>query len=167
MVDIRWNNSGYSLNWKSPWGNIEIEQRPGWRDRGTVVIKTSTEGQVNLLFNPLLSNAYFFDQERAIEHITAIATLAENISDEELENLRLEEILKPITFQGKDCTCYLRGFVLRPALVPLLRLEVVVHPGKEKILHVDAHDMFPRHYISYEIALEELKAWMKRREQVI
>jgi hypothetical protein len=163
---IEWIDYGWWKNWESPWGDIGIEQRPSYCDRGVVVIKTMTHGAVNLLFNPLLSNAYFFDEDRAMKHLIKVTQIAANLSDEQIRNLDLQPTGKLLLFEGKDCTCELGTFALHPTEIQVTAFGVKVHPDK-KTNFVDSDDMFPRYYVDRDIAKAELNAWMQQRGQSV
>lgn len=165
MLQPEWTDYGHWKNWVSPWGEIGIEKRPYHCDRGRVAIKTLTHGGANKLFNPLLSNAYFFSEKRAEQHLKLVTELAEKLTDEQIRALSLELTSLTQTFQGKDCICELTVLLLKPEKITVWAFTVKVNPGKEDTLHIDDADMFPRYYLDHSIALAEVKAWMEERSQ--
>lgn len=167
-IEPDWIDYGDWKDWHSPWGQIAIEQcSPTITDRGRVAIKTLTDGAVNLLFNPFLSNAYFFDELRAEQHIIAITCLAQILTEDELRSLELEERGEPQIFPGRDVECRLTTLLLRPILIPVTKFDVEVKTSKKDTHFLDYADMFPRLYIDREIAQAEVIAWMEARGQLM
>lgn len=185
MID--WIDNGYGKDWMSPWGIIGLEQRPGYCNRGRVAFKTMTDGAVNLIFNPLLSNAYFFDYDRAIAHLESAINLANSLTDEQLRSLEIDSHRINIQwFIGVDCACYLYDLLLKPTNIEITTFAVVVDPDKSEKLGgisregsplspqafqetetfvVDEHDGFPRYYLDRDLAMAELRDWMAARAQ--
>lgn len=164
---INWIDYGNWKDWISPWGNIALEQRPSYCDRGRVQFKTLTYGAVNYLFNPLLSGVYFFDEQGAIAHLESVIELAQSLMDEQLRNFSLHNSYTEFkTFIGADCKCFLFG-ATNPKMpeINITKFDVVVNCDKEDIFVVDECDMFPRHYLSKDIAMNEVTKWMEFRKQ--
>jgi hypothetical protein len=70
---------------------------------------------------------------------------------------------------GKDCTVQLLEIMHtpnRPHGCGDYLASVKVHPGLVSCFTVDAPDLFPRLFFSEAIAIEELTAWLKRRNQI-
>lgn len=167
-IEPEWIDYGDWKDWHSPWGQIAIEKCSSTiTDRGTVVIKTLTHGAVNSLFNPLLSNAYFFDELRAEQHIIAVTTLAQILTEDEPTSFQVDGMGEATLFPGKDCTCSLRSLLLRPILIPITKFDVEVKTSKKDTHFLDYADMFPRLYLDRSIAVAEVNAWMEAKRQLI
>ena len=86
-VSINLIDYGTWKNWCSPWGYIWFEQRPEYCDaalerrsrchRGKYVFKLLTHGKICRFLEPLLSNAYFFDETRAMSHLYSASKVAQ------------------------------------------------------------------------------------------
>jgi len=166
MIEIDWIDYGAWKNWLSPWGEIGFEKRPGYCNRGRVQFKTLTDGYVNRIFNPLLSGAYFFDEQRALFHLDAVVRLANSIEPAQLKELKVEKMDEDDEiYELADCNCCLSLLQLLPVGRKLILLDVLVHPEKLETFVVDINDGFPRYYLDIDIAVAEMQDWIIARNQ--
>ena len=163
---IEWVDYGWWKNWTSPWGEIGLEQRPDYCNRGRLQFKTETEGAVNFLFHHLLSGAYFFDEERAYRHLESVIKLAQSLSDEQLSSFGQGKISNTTNINGVDSKISLSDLTLGDGSLTICMVQVFVHPEKITSFCVDDADHFPRYYCDRSIAVEEAIAWMWERNQI-
>lgn len=163
---IEWVDDGWGgKNWFSPWGVIGLEQRPSYCNRGRVQFKTVTEGYINRIFNPLLSGAYFFDKQRALDHLGAVVRLANSIDPAQLKDLKIESMNDDESIELVDCKCRLSLLQLLPVGRKLVMLDVEVSPESLDTFVVDFGDGFPRVYCDYDLAFLEMNDWIIARNQ--
>ncbi len=168
-VSINWTDYGNWKNWCSPWGDIGLEQRPNYCDRGKYVFKLMTHGKICRFLEPLLSCAYFFDETRATRHLHSVIQVTQMLTDDCLNNLSVSDAqaLPLAGFSNQTLCCQTIELALQPIAIPLIEFNVLVKPKYRNSFVVDYADRFPRYYLDRDIANLEMENWLVAHRQIV
>lgn len=151
-------------------GRVYLEQRLSYCDRGKFACYPEFLGPINHLLT-LISNAYYFDLERAKKEIEGWVAIGIQATDEDLRSLYINfsftesgTLIKEHTC--KQCTVRIEKGTILPINLNVFLTSVIVRKEFEQIFVVDEADLFPRVYLDERIATEEIEAWLERRGQL-